>query len=242
MTSRILLTLGLLFAGLALTAEPLQYHVPHVAGTIAELGVFSAPAWEKVPALPFRSAGLEHPELTEGGTVKMLWNEDTLFLFADMVDSDLVQEEDKDGEHLYRFGDVLEIFIRPAGVRCYWEIYAAPNGRRSSFFYPSRGRRLPSCFTEPLMPGYQINVELRGTLNHPADRDQGWRCIAAIPMKALQAKAGKLDFSKPWLMQVARYNYSVYLDNTEFSQIGITVSKSPDYHQFKSWVEVFLDK
>ena len=222
-------------------ADLVQYHAQRNSGNLAALSNFSAPAWTQAPSLPFRYAALETPTLIEGGNVKFLWNEEYLFVFADMIDSDIVQEADKDGEHFYRSGDVLEIFIRPAGAACYWELYVAPNGHLTTFFYPSRGRLLPSCFNEPAMPGYQAKIELDGTFNNYADRDHGWRCIAAIPMKSLAEKAGALDFRKPWLVQVARYNYSVYLDQTEYSQIGITTTKTPNYHEFKSWINLFLE-
>jgi len=214
-------------------------YVPKGAG---DVWIFDALVWQHVPAYPFFPAGKKcPPTVAEGGTVHFLWNEDYLFVMADMKDSDLVQESDKDNQHHYASGDVLEIFIRPAGQRCYWEIYATPNNRKTVFFYPSGGRQLPSCLLSNGMTDYQIKVELQGTLNNPADHDRGWRCIAAVPLKELR-KQCPLDFNSLWLVQVARYNYSAYLEETEFSQIGITTSEYPNYHRFASYAKLHLDK
>ena len=223
--------------------EQLSCHAAYLpADKFDDAMQFTAPVWQKTPVYPFRPAGTKCPaKLNENGTVKFLWNENYLFVMADMEDSDIVQENDKDNQHHYNTGDVLEIFIRPAGQHCYWEIYATPNNHKTVFFYPSGGRKLPSCLQKDGMTGYQIHVELNGTLNNPVDRDKGWRCIAAIPMKELQ-KQCPLDFSPPWLVQVARYNYSVYLEDLEHSIIGITTTEYADYHKFSSYVKLYFNK
>jgi len=223
--------------------EQLSCHAAYLpAGKFDDAMQFASPAWHQAPAYPFCTAGTKCPaKLNENGIVKFLWNENYLFVMVDMEDSDIVQENDKDNELHYLTGDVLEIFIRPAGQRCCWEIYATPNEHRTVLFYPSHGRLLPSCLLLNGMDGYQTKVELSGTLNNMSDRDQSWRCIAAIPMKELQ-KQCPLDFSKPWLVQVARYNYSVYLEDTEFSIIGIAKSEYANYHWFPSYVKLYFDK
>ncbi len=221
-------------------AGPLQHRAPFAAGTAAELGDATHPAWKSAPALPFRPAGLEDPALEEGGQVRFLWNEDFLFIFAEMTDSDLVQEAEADGDFLFRSGDVVEIFIRPPGGRCYWELHFAPNGRRSSYFFPSRGRWLASCYVGTPLPGFRVKLGLDGSLNNETGRDRGWRGIAAVPLAELKRKTGDLDFSRPWLVQVSRYNYSAYLERMELSQLGTPVTPNPDFHQFDSWLRLAL--
>jgi len=94
---------------------------------------------------------------------------------------------------------VLEIFIRPPDSQCYWEFFATPNQHQAVTFFLSSGRRLPGCLQKKGMDGYRITVELDGTLNNYADRDHGWKCIAAILLKELRKKC-RLDFSATWLV------------------------------------------
>jgi len=147
--------------------EQLSCHAAYLPADKFDVSMqFASPAWQQTPVYPFRPAGTKCPaKLNENGTVKFLWNENYLFVMADMDDSDIVQENDKDNQHHYLSGDVTELFIRPVGQRQYWEIFATPNNHKTVFSYSSPGRRLPSCRQPDGMPGYQIKVELDGTLN-----------------------------------------------------------------------------
>ena len=132
----------------------------------------------------------------------------------------------------------MEVFVKPAGQPSCWELYVAPNQRKSSFFYPSHGRILPSSFTNFIMPGLLCKAKLDGTLNNWKDRDRGWKAIMAIPLAELEKSCGKLDFASPWLVQVARYNYSYYLDSLEYSMLGIAKKPNADFHHFPAYVEL----
>ncbi len=199
---------------------------------------FNCDGWMMARHYDFRPASYSGDPLQEGGFVSILWTDRYLFIRADVIDSDIVQECDSDGEHLYRSGDVLEVFIKPAGGSSYWELYAAPNQRKSSFFFPSRGRILPNCFKDSLIEGLSCKVEIDGTLNDWHDKDKGWRVIMAIPLHEIEMYCGSLDFKTPWLIQVARYNYSCYLDKPELSQIGVSMLQHPDFHDFASYAKL----
>jgi len=191
---------------------------------------------------PLRPTSAGAPALSEGGTVSFSYDRKHLRVLAEMTDSDLVQESEADNQYHYLSGDVFEIFIRPAGLRCYWEIYVTPNEKTTVFFYPSPGRRLPSCLQRNPLDGLTFGVELYGTLNDYKDRDKGWKCEVIIPFDALEKQCGqKFDFSKPWEIQVSRYNYSVYLDKKEYSQLGIARGNC-DFHDFSSWALLTFDK
>jgi len=185
---------------------------------------------------PFRPAWAGAPAISEEATVRFFHDRQHLRVAAAMIDSDLVQESDDNNRHHYLSGDVLEVFIRPADLQCYWEIFVTPNERTSVFFYPSAGRRLPGCLQKKTLDGLTFSVKLHGTLNMYQDRDNGWECEVTIPFEALEKQSEhKFDFTKPWEVQVSRYNYSAYLEKTECSQLGIATGRL-DYHDFSSWV------
>lgn len=229
--------------GVKAVADQLVCHAEYLPpGSIDECMNIKPQDLQKATAYPLRPAAIkEHATLNEGGNVKIFWNENALLLVVDMEDSDIVQENNLDNQPHYLSGDVLEIFIRPAGQRNYWELFATPNNRTTAYFYPSAGRKLPSCLLSDGMPGYHIKTALNGTLNQSSDRDKNWRVIASISIKEL-GKCCPLDFTQPWLIQVARYNYSIYLDETELSHIGIADNKEPNFHRFSSYVKLYFDK
>ncbi|MGE4564334.1 MAG: hypothetical protein AB7F32_05650 [Victivallaceae bacterium] len=224
--------------------------IPKESGEVQRLAVIAtseenAQTKQKSPAAneyPFRPASAGAPALLEGGTVSFFHDRKHLRVLVEITDSDLVQESEADNQHHYRSGDVLEIFIRPAGFRCYWEIYVTPNEKITVFFYPSPGRRLPSCLQSKPLDGLSFEVELHGSLNDYQDRDKGWKCDVVIPFNSLEKQCGqKFDFSKPWEIQISRYNHSVYLDKKEYSQLGIARGNL-DFHDFSSWALLTFDK
>ena len=202
---------------------------------------FNAPCWKNAVTYQLQAAGTSL-KMTEGGAVKMLWNDRYLFFNVEFIDSDIVQELTKDGEHFYKAGDLVELFIKPAGCSAYWEIFVTPNMHKTTFFYPSAGRRLPSSFAEFNMPGMIYRVALSGSLNNLKDRDQRWQAIVGISFDDLRKSCGKTDFNGKWLLQVSRYNYSVHLDECEFSQLGNPKLATANYHHFPSYAELSFNK
>jgi len=223
-------------------AQQLRCQASYVANGVTAADSFNAPAWKNAVEYPFLPAAVGVNTVCEGGSVKFLWNEEYIFIMATMHDSDLVQENNQDNQHHYQTGDVLEVFLKPLGQSGYWEIYATPNDRQTVFYYPSFARRLPSALRKERMPGLITKIELNGTLNNPTDRDQGWRAIIIIPFKSLQKDCPQAKPQSQWIVQVSRYNYSLYLDACELSQIGRTFTPAPNYHHFPSWAVLELSK
>src|SRR5690606_11850151 len=127
-----------------------------------------------------------------------------------------VQESDEEQQHFYRTGDVAELFLKPEGATWYWELYVTPNGRRTAFFFPGRGRLgLPSCFE--YVSSLRVAGESQGSLNDWHDRDEGWTAELAMPLRELASQGIPLTPGQPWRILVGRYNYSRYLHAAELS-------------------------
>ena len=201
-----------------------------------------APEWRQYPAYPLRTAGRRtQAPVYEQGIVRLCRTDDALFLNIQCEDTDVVQEARRDNAPLYQFGDTVEVFLRPPGGLQYWEFLAGPDGTTAAYCFPSEGRRLPSCLLATGLPGLSCQAAVDGTLNEPEDRDRGWRCVVRIPLAAL-ARERPLDFSRPWLFMVARYNYSIYLEHCELTQIGQTRSDFPDFHNFDSYSLLYFTR
>ncbi len=218
-------------------SEKLNCMAFRVAMPDNEILDFDYAGWQSAKAYPFRAASASESCLHEGGSVRFLWNDQHLFVLGEMEDSDIVQECNEDNQHLYKSGDVMEVFVKPPGQPSYWELYVAPNQRKSSFFFPSQGRILPSSFN-CAMEGLLCKAKLDGTLNNYKNRSKGWKAIMAISLSELEKSCGPLDFKSPWLLQVGRYNYSYYLDHCELSQLGTAMTQGANFHHFPSYVEL----
>jgi hypothetical protein len=117
-------------------------------------GNVSDPAWKNASDYPFElamDAYDREPEkirksmgnkLRKKGTVKLLWNENYLYVGVTMEDSDVVAEGKANQTHLYLMGDLVEVFLNPANETYYWEIYGTPNNLKTIFFIPVAG----GCF------------------------------------------------------------------------------------------------
>lgn len=144
---------------------------------------------------------------------KLAMDETYLYVGVKLIDSDIVAECNKDQEFLYRFGDVVEIFLKSEKVLYYWEIYVAANNRKTAFFYPSQGRfGLQSNFSKVFpFQKFKSQVYHKGTLNDYSDKDEYWSVEMAIPLAELEAKGVKFTEENKWTFLIYRPNYSYYL-------------------------------
>ena len=199
-------------------------------------GKLNEKSWEKAKELSFEA--LDGSFCTENGTAKIIWDDKYIYVGAKLYDSDIVQEGDKDWEHLYKTGDLLEVFLKPNGKLNYWEIYSTPNNKKTAFFFYSKGRLgLPSGFLSK-MPGLIVASSCEGTLNNLNDRDKFWTTEVAIPREQLEKHNGQILPEKEWLFLIGRYNYSVYFDTMkELSLTGKPAGKD-GFHNFKSWKSI----
>ena len=166
--------------------------------------------WRNAPAY---SLGLPADETTRGnrlsepGHAKFTWDDQCFSAAFDFSDSDVVQESNSDQAHHYRTGDVAELFLKPRSESWYWEFYVTPNGLKSAFFFPGRGRAgLPSCFDYEST--IQVAAHVDGTLNNWLERDTGWTATMMIQRREFSRFGIPLDPEIEWQILVGRYNYS----------------------------------
>lgn len=215
-------------------------------------GKLSDPAWKKAPEYSLELARdpytKQQPKIRaavgetqrEKGSVKLLWNENYLYIGVTMEDSDVVAEGEKDQTHLFLMGDTVEVFLKPADDTYYWELYGTANNKKTSYFYPSRARRLPSSFKYKPAKNITVIASVDGTRNDWQDRDNGWSVEIAIPAELLTQFGAKFNESSKWTILVARYNYSRYLQVVENS----SAPRLSDLgnHVFEEYAELVLEK
>jgi hypothetical protein len=163
-----------------------------------------------------RPAGERAP--LEGGEVRVLWDDKNLYVGIRFQDSDIVAEGEEDQLHHYALGDLVELFLKPAGETWYWELYATPRGNKTSFWFPGRGRLgLDSAYDYRC--GLRAAAQVKGTLNRWEDKDRYWTAEMAMPVADLTARGEPFGPGSEWRILVARYNYSRYLPWKELSMV-----------------------
>lgn len=111
--------------------------------------------------------------------MSLLYDSRYLYVHAELQDDDLVAESDGDQVMLCNFGDVFEIFLKPADANHYWEIHISPKNQKLVLFYPGRGYHfLPSVGPRKKspLPGLKSSVRLNGTLNRRMDQRPVLEC------------------------------------------------------------------
>ncbi|MBP5181601.1 MAG: carbohydrate-binding family 9-like protein [Lentisphaeria bacterium] len=164
-----------------------------------------------------------------------------LYVGIRMEDSDVVAECDQDQKYLYKFGDTAEVFLKSEKAPFYWEIYAAPNGRTTVFFYPSQGRfGLPGNLPKvsPLQK-FRAKVCVSGTLNDYSDKDKGWTAELAIPLDEIEKKGIAFTPENKWTFLIYRVNYSLSLPWVETTMYP---NKVWNCHAFENYVPLIFGK
>ena len=210
------------------------------------------PAWKNVPAHQLMclvySMGDMYRRPSEPATVQYLYDDRYLYVRTELIDSDIMTYGTQNGSHLYREGDLVEIFIKPGNAHYYWEIYGTPNQLNTRFYFPSRGSiGTPSSFRH-VDAGIKVFSRIDGTFNDPSDRDRSYIVLVAIPLAELNRPhltgdhpAGTVPFApgEDWRIQTARYNYSRYLNDIELSSFPQTYG---GYHSLEYFAEIELLK
>ena len=203
-------------------------------------GALNEPIWKMAHFHDMKIPSDQNGNINEGGKVYFLVDDHYLYLGLSMVDTDIVQESDKDQDMHYASGDLIELFIKPANKKFYWEIYITPNEKKSIFHFLSSGRGfLPSSYMgDP--SGIQVKAVVDGTLNDPSDIDKGWTGEMIIPLELLEKEGVELEADNPWEILIGRYNYSVHLPKVELSTFPLISKES--FHMHNEWSKVIFQK
>ena len=120
---------------------------------------------------------------------------------------------------------------------------AAPLGRR----WPLRSGVAPELLNSPfpatICPRAKASVllnenlatvtQLRGTLNNPQDRDQGWTVEGRIRWRDFTPTGGRPAAGDQWKFALCRYDYSVDFEGPELS-CSAPLTRS-DFHHFEDY-------
>jgi hypothetical protein len=151
-------------------------------------------------------------QVNENGTVRLAWDDDYFYLGILLEDSEIIAKSEKDQLHHYRFGDLAELFLKPADRQWYWELYVTPAGKKTSFWLSDR-----LVIDEDYRCGLKVAAVCSGKINNANEPDVSWSAEMAMPIKNLTELGDSFDTDANWRILVSRYNFSNDLDKRELS-------------------------
>jgi uncharacterized repeat protein (TIGR03806 family) len=164
---------------------------------------------------------------------RLLWDREYLYFFADMEDADLYADV-KEHDGITWNNDVTELFFKPAADKPgYYEFQVNALGTVMDMFLPRRGAGGYQRFKSDGEFHIDAKVQLRGTLNHRQDKDQGWSVEGRIPWHDFLRTGGRPDIGECWKFALCRYDYSIDLEGPELSTCA-PLSRS-DFHHHEDY-------
>ncbi|MEO9891413.1 carbohydrate-binding family 9-like protein [Aurantibacter sp.] len=146
--------------------------------------------WQKTESRTFDYFyNIVNPDDKQQTTIRMLWDDDNIYLFYDMQDHYLTARETKrDGEPY--LDDCAEIFFitAPDSLDTHFGYELNLNKASNDFIYFNDFYDGKSIAFKKYDPDFKIEITHNGTINDNSDIDVGWTMELAIPI----ANFGKL--------------------------------------------------
>ncbi|HEX5061188.1 MAG TPA: sugar-binding protein [Kofleriaceae bacterium] len=185
-------------------------YIPHATGPITIDGMATEPGWSSAATSPELITADGSADPVGKATARMTWDEQNLYLFVSIVDSDVYSQYKNHDEPLWK-ADCVEVFIDADGNRTgYVELQVNPNNATfDSFFATTRAQ--PG--DEKWDANMETVVKVRGTADKAGDTDQGWDVEIAIPLAAVKGRHDTMAVRLPpevgdrWRLNVVRVDY-----------------------------------
>ncbi len=202
-------------------------------------GLLNKPAWEKAPTLEF-FVPVSHATPQSLSYGKLLWDEKYLYAGIKAYDKDIWAYHTERDSPTYT-EDVLEVFLKPReDESAYYNFEINPLGTVYDAFNVRRGAGGPDDhrWSRWSCEGLLVGIDIKGTLNKWDDIDEYWCLEIAIPFASLPSLKGRVPISgETWKFHLARYDYSVYLDDgVELSSSAkFNTTEGSFFHRHEEW-------
>ncbi|MCV9385331.1 carbohydrate-binding family 9-like protein [Reichenbachiella ulvae] len=167
--------------------------------------------------------------------MKMLWDEDYLYIAAEMEEPHLWATYDQKDMIIFHEND-FEVFIDPDGdTHQYYELEVNALGTDWDLMLVKPYRDGGPAVDAWDIQGLKKGIVLNGTLNDPGDTDEGWTLELALPWAVLEEAA--IDGQRPavgdhWRINFSRVNWRTEAVNGEYQkQVNPQTGKPyPEYN------------
>jgi hypothetical protein len=216
----------------------------------AQLASFAPVRWKSVRAAFSGAAPCElaqawrasPEERFQPGCVRAGWQEDAIWIFAELADAAIVSHENQFNEPAFLTGDVFEIFLRPAGQAAYCEFHVTPHNGRMQLRYPDGvaveevRRAIEAGAPDPFAP-FKVTRELFQSWTHIDEAAQHWEVLARIPLRSLVEAEGD-EIPMRFDCSFCRYDYAPGIPEPVIS--SSSPHREPNFHRQGEWAELCL--
>ena len=175
----------------ALPFAPRKYVCYRAASPPTIDGKLQEPVWA---AAPWSEAFVDiegdvRPRPPFRTRLKMAWDDQYFYVAADMEEPDVWATLTERDSVIFHDND-FEIFIDPDGdAHAYYELEVNALGTLWDLLLLKPYRDGGPAITAWDVSGIKVGVDVRGTINRPGDRDEGWSAEIAMPWKILREAA-----------------------------------------------------
>jgi len=168
--------------------------------------------------------------------VRTGWRENSLRVLAELEDADIFTSATSHNQRMWELGDVLEIFLQPAGSPDYVELHVTPNNRRLQLRFPDtttlRRAQARNFFDDLILSDGVFHSD---TWTQP---EKGrWYVHAEIPAALVCGNDG-LPVEGEWRFSFSRYDYTRGRQEPVISSTSLHAR--PDFHRREEWGALFF--
>ncbi len=166
--------------------------------------------------------------------VKMLWDDEYLYIGAEMEEPHLQASLTKRDSVVYQDND-FEVFLDPDGdSHRYCELEVNALGTEWDLVLNRPYRDHGRANNDWNITGLLCSVNLGGSINDPSDKDEGWSVEIAIPWKAIEDFAnhkGPPHDGEQWRVNFSRVQWRWNVENqTYVKRLDSKGKKLPEYN------------
>jgi hypothetical protein len=224
----------------ALPFAPRHYVCYRAAPAPAIDGRLDDPAWREAPWTEafVDIEGDSRPRPRFSTRVKMLWDATYLYVASEMEEPEVWAALTERDSIVYNDND-FEVFIDPDGdTHNYYELEVNPLGTVFDLLLiqPYRDGGPPIIAWD--VSGLKLAVGVRGTLNHPGDRDDGWTVEMAMPWQVLREAAPGKRPPQPgehWRVNFSRVEWQADVKDGRYARRTDTTTGKPVAADNWSW-------
>ncbi|GEL12052.1 Carbohydrate family 9 binding domain-like [Flavobacterium glycines] len=162
--------------------------------------------------------GVEKPKFNT--KVKMLWDDKNYYILA-KIQEPHVWANLKQHDTIIFYNNDFEVFIDPDGDTFnYYELEINALNTAWDLFLTKPYREKNVVLNDWNNTGLQSAVKIQGTLNNPADTDEGWTLEIAIPWASYQKSFGEdnVPRDKFWRVNFSRVNWQHDIVNGKYER------------------------
>ncbi len=217
---------------------PKQYVCYRTDAPLLIDGELDEKAWQDAPWTDLFEdiEGPEKPKPSFATRAKMLWDDNYLYIGAYLEEPHLwatITERDA----VIFFDNDFEVFIDPDGdTHGYYEFEMNAYNTVWDLLLPKPYREGAPPINNWDINGLKSAVSLKGTINQPEDKDEGWFIELAFPLKVLREYSGGIDAKagNQWRINFSRVQWQLDVVDGQY-QKRINPETGKSFHE-NNWV------